>query len=203
MRRRTLLVSLGSSTTAGCAGLVELDGESQDSPGDGSQNDRRRIVLGESDDVPESAAVTIDIEQLSSMVTTDEIPRFRVTTTNLDQRKYISIRPGRDCCLFNRAKAASSPSGFWFFHRAVAVGRDRGERWTAEGGFDDYGCVPRRYDPEESITNGYRIWDDARTDGYMVPGDYRFEAAVSVIGPDEETQIAEFTWGFTVHVKQS
>lgn len=86
----TAVASLGLSATAGCAGWLEFDGEGQASPGDGTPNDRRRVTLGESDDVPERAEVAIDIEQLSSMVTIEEIPRFEVTTTNLNQRKHIS-----------------------------------------------------------------------------------------------------------------
>lgn len=201
MKRRALLASLGLGVTAGCARWLQMDAGEQATPDGEGATDRRRVTLGESDAVPASAGVAIDIEQPSSTVAPDEIPRFEVTTTNLNRRKHISVKPGHECCLFNRDEAASSPSGLWFFHGAVGVGRDRGERWSATGGFEDYGCTPRHYDAEERLTNEYRTWDDARTDGYMVPGRYRFEADVRVTGPADESRTAEFAWGSTVHVE--
>ena len=56
-----------------------------------------------------------------------------------------------------------------------------------------------RYEPGETITNEYRVWDDARTEGYIPPGEYRFGAPVEVATVDGET-VAQFDWGFTVRV---
>lgn len=204
MKRRHLLGTLGMIGSIGCVNWTGKPREEQDSSTEDSpKDDNRRITLGEIDDVSESAEISIDIEQHSSLVTSEELPRFDVTTTNLDQRKCINIKSGHECCLFNREKAASSPSGLWFFHRGVGVGRNQGERWTASGGFADYGCGRGCYDPGESITNEYRTWADSTEDGYFVPGEYRFEAAVEIYNADDESRIKEFTWGFTVLVEQT
>lgn len=204
MKRRALLAGLGTSWLTGCAqSLAPPAGGEEMTADEDTPSDQRQIALGEIDDAPADAGVTIDIEQRTAMVTPDQIPRFEVTTTNLDRSKRISIKSGHECCLFNRWRAASFPPGLWFFHVAVGVGRGRGERWSADpGGFADYGCGTRLYDPGETITNEYRTWDDGGEDGYMVPGEYRFEAEVIVEEPDDGTIIDEFTWGFTVHVER-
>ena len=61
----------------------------------------------------------------------------------------------------------------------------------------------RRADlPGESVATDYAVLHDGRVDGYLPPGEYRFEEAVSVRPSDAETVDAvSFTWGFSLAVE--
>jgi hypothetical protein len=196
------MASVETVLLTGCPNRgTKTEGRDTATESDSSEGVRRVTLVG-SEDVPDDAGIMIDIEQRSSRVSPKDLPRFRVTTTNLHEAKRINVRSGHECCLFDRERAASSPPGLWFFHTGVGVGRERGDQWTASGGFADYKCGRREYEPGESVTNAYRTWDDAREDEYFRPGEYGFDAPVEIYTSDDEERLDEFMWGFTVLVEE-
>lgn len=173
-----------------------------------ASNTRRRVSLERVDEVPSEHDLTITVEPLESSVTPEHTARVRVTTTNEGARRDVSISEGM-CCLFDRSRGASDPPGLWLHRPEVADGIERkGDRWTRDApadqprGYPAYGCLAHTYDPGESVSNDYLVWDDYRVSGYLEPGVYRFAEPVTVspAGSEGRDDGAEFTWGFDLRV---
>lgn len=210
MKRRGYLAA-----AAGVAGLAGLAGCKGDiAPGAGRHlldpdTDRRHVTLAGVDVTPDDVPVSIDVEVVEPLATADHPVRIAVTTTNEGPERAISVAEG-GCRLFNREKAGSDdPEGLWLYPDGSLEPWDRtGERWVPEDrgrrAYAAYGCGPRAYRADESLTNEYEVWDDYAVRGYFQPGTYRWEEAVQVyddlragFGDDPDT---EFTRGFSLDV---
>ncbi|MDL0135777.1 hypothetical protein PNP85_01920 [Halobacterium salinarum] len=173
---------------------------------------QRQIFLESVDDVPDEQPVAIEVELLNGTVTGRDPARVRATVTNTtDEERHITRNEG-ECALFDRGDGASESPGL-HLHRPGFPGyradcRDAGrvgDLWRLDLAEDAgcvvqaYGCVPGSYDGGESQPETYQVWDDFREPGYMAPGSYRFETAVTVGRGDDAT---EFQWGFSITVER-
>ena len=200
MNRRALLRGVGAAgvagTTAlaGCTGLVTTASTAE---------------IVQQDDVPEQYGVSIDVELVDSEYTDDHPVRLRTTVTNHGREKLPSLSGNPKCGLFDREKAGSEPPGLWIYSPDTAdFATQKDGRWVRDrepddrqGGFALYACTPEPYAADESRGQVYEVWDDYRTEGYLVPNTYRWEESVEVADTDEGWRDAEprtFDWGFSL-----
>lgn len=94
--------------------------------------------------------------------------------------------------------------------RLQVDGRPDENRWEVDQPpeeprtFPDVGCAWGPYEPEETMTNEYEIWD-YRDAGYMNPGTYRWEERIRIFTPNEGAhwdgqQLGSFHWGFELNL---
>lgn len=196
MNRRALLRTVGA---AGVAGTTALAGCAAPGP---------HVEIGDVVDVPESYGVSIDVELPRPQFTSDHPARLRTTVTNHDSSKQLSASGDAMCGLFDRSKAGSRPAGLWLHPPRVAEEiEQRNGRWVRDRDPDrmrgvlSYGCSLVTYAAGESRSQPYDIWHDYRSEGYLVPGTYRWEVAVEVTDSGEERTEAEaFDWGFSINL---
>jgi hypothetical protein len=202
-RRRAL--RRGALAVAGVAGLGSLAGCSQDAGP--LRNSERRVFLDGTGDLPSDAGVGIDIEQLGRRITQDGTVGYRVTTTNREREKRISVASGPRCCLFNRERGGSQPGSLWLHHVDDQPTESDDQRWSADRPadeprtFEEYECSPRPFTAGESVTNEYRLWADYRLAGYIPAGAYRFRTEVVVDAEGEGSR--SYDWEFSVTVDRA
>jgi hypothetical protein len=232
MRRRDLLRAAalaGTTAVAGCTNALDTEprggggssptdttpGSPTESPaGTGREELQRTVSLASVDSVPTEFEVEMDVELLRSSVTGAETARLRITTTNTGSPRSISVAEDM-CSLLNRSKGGSdSPAGLWLQPPDSTKHIDReGDRWEADRSPDEhrayaaYGCTNKEYAAGESVRNEYVLWSDFQAEGYMDPGTYRWEEAVSVSDPDGATPTGTadgntFSWGFSLSVRE-
>lgn len=209
MNRRSALRGLAGSGLLALGGCVSAPGTSPRSSESPSGRVQRRLSLSGQDTVREGAELRIEASVLDPTVTDSQTARIRVTITNDGPSREISVSTGR-CALFNRYSQASTPRGLWLglADEAIYV-TQTGPRWIAEppdnGAFPDYGCAGRTYEPGESVSVEYAIYDDDRAGGYLESGTYRFEEDVLITpGPSAKRDAdASLTinWGFSLDIE--
>jgi hypothetical protein len=199
VKRRALLRTVGASgvagTTAfaGCIGMVMTASTAE--------------IVGQ-DEVPEKYGVSIDVELVNSEYTDEHPVRLRTTVTNHDRERLLSLSGNPKCGLFDRGKAGSDPPGLWVFSPDTADFATRKDgRWVRDRESDHrrafalYACTPETYAADESRSQVYEVWDDYRTEDYLVPNTYRWEDSVDVADGDEGWRDWEpntFQWGFSL-----
>ena len=193
MDRRSFLAGLG---TAGVLASMTFPGV------------QRRVSIADQDSVPDEYEVSIEVELLQPVVTDSHPAQLEITTTNEGPERALSVGP-RWCGLFSRGRGTVEPEGLRlrvpgrFFE---GMRRD-GNRWqrdpSSPSGFTPaHGCVPTLYEPGESVTNEYELWDDHTVEGYLEPGTYRFETELGVRdGPYADETHDSFTWGFSLTIE--
>lgn len=209
------------STASPTASASPTQGTASDSPtsegtgtatGTPSGDLQRTVSLTSVDTVPAGFEVEMHAELLRARVTDTQTVRLRITTTNPDSPRSISVAED-GCSLLNRSKGGSDrPAGLWLHHPGQAEHIDRdGNRWEADRsadehrGYDGYACTRKAYAAGESVRNEYVLWSDYRVEGYMEPGTYRWEEEVSVTEDRTPTGTASersFTWGFSLSVTE-
>lgn len=209
MKRRRLLSALGSSGIIGLAGCVNAGYRAVGAAfGDGEI--QRKVSLADQDPVADDLGLQIDVELVESTITDTQPARLRITTTNEGPERKVSIGDDR-CGLLNRDGGGSDePVGLWLYRpeRARHIKREA-DRWVRDASPDQhhpwgmFGCRARLYEPSESVSNEYVLWDDYQVDGYLTPGTYRWEEDVEIWdGPSTDHDSTTITWGFTLAVEK-
>jgi hypothetical protein len=216
MRRRALLTSIASSSLfTGCLASAPQSSATTPTPPVTAEDGLQRLVTLDSvDDVDDTHDVNIDVGLVTGRITTDQPARLRITTTNLGERRLLSVSEER-CGLFGRSRGKSRPQGLWLYRPEEAESLEReGTRWRrvtddetgdCSHGSANFACSPRPYDSGKSVTTEYVVWSDYCVDEYMTPGTYRWEVPVAIYdaettGADEPT--AEFDWGLSLRVQR-
>ena len=221
MDRRHLLVSICGGVfvlVAGCSEASDgryspsaTDTESRPTPPPGDV--QRRVTLAGQDSAPEQAALEITAEVTQPWITAERSALVRISTVNRGSERAFSVGDHK-CAIFNREKNGSDePAGLWLHQwPGRTPTRVEGE-WVADRPADEtrvyaaYGCLPRTYEPGEAVVTTYQVWHDYREDGYLEPGEYRWEQAVEVWNDPEadggSAPSEEFNWGFSLRVSES
>lgn len=210
MNRRALirlLVGGGITATCGCLNRTDLSPRSNQTVREGLQ--RRVSVIGR-DSVPDKYQFRIKAELLRSTITGSQTAKIRITTINGESEKQLSIS-AENCALFNRKSQGSLPEGLWLRPVGERIdSSDEKSKWIARnlpespGGFGGYGCPQRSFDKGESIHTDYIILHDGRVNGYLEPGQYRFEEEVEMTEKDSKNRdtatSTSLTWGFSLEI---
>lgn len=224
MKRRTLLIGLGTggiTTLTGCienlssaSGITTTSAKQRTRPretrSDAGEELLREVSLNDQDTVPSKYKIQIDVEIIKSTITETETARIRITTTNEGRERAISINKD-PCDIFNRSRGGSDdPPGLWLYKSDDTENIDRKNgQWVPDEspdeprGFPAYGCGRKVYEREESVSTEYAVWDDYQVEGYLEPGIYRWEEEVHVSKGSDSTDTADesFTWGFSIAVE--
>lgn len=228
MHRRTIVVTAGGTLAGALTGCISsTDGNESPTPTHEPSTTptptsrkvtdearQRTVSLENQDEVPKRHRVSVDVEVLEPAITAAHTGRIRVTTTNEGPARSLSVGPDM-CSLFNRSRAGSDdPAGLWLQQSEESQDANRkGERWVLDRpqsqhrGFPAYGCLPRAYESEESVSTEYEVWDDYRIEGYLQPGTYRWEEEIQIWddtdAKDTDSPSATFTWGFSISVEKA
>lgn len=197
------LLRRGSAALAGVgvSGLAGCSGENANPFADAEW----RVFLDDFTQLPADAGVEVSIEKQGDRITPEETVGFRLTTTNRDSDKRLSVGSGPQCCLFDRERGGSRPAALWLYHVDSLPTKAEPDRWTAnrsteeERTFDDEVCPLQPYDAGESVTNEYQLWSDYRILGYLPPGAYRFRTTFRVAERESESPQA-YDWEFNVTI---
>ncbi len=209
MNRRSFLYGVGSASVvsvSGCLGQIPA--------ASGSGTSQREVSIHDQDSTPADSHVSIDVELLEERTTDSQPVQLQIHITNEGSERAFSVGDG-SCSLFNRSKGGSdTPEGLWLYSpgHADRIERDEG-KWTEDRSADEYrgfsnqGCPPRPFEPDESLTTQYELWDDYRVGGYFETGTYRWEQQVSVWNdPDTKSSSTAadllFDWGFEIAVAE-
>jgi hypothetical protein len=194
MKRRDVLVALGSATAGGLAGCVSTSKPNSESASTATQTptqsstasptpppttrsrtttrtgDRQRHVsLAAQDTIPDRHDVRIEATVVTPRATDEHPALLRITTTNEGPERAISV--GTDGChLFNRSDAGSDdPPGLWLHRPENAADIDRaGNRWVRDRPADE----PRAYLAYACMPTTYAAGESVTTE-YEVWDDYQ------------------------------
>lgn len=220
MKRRKALSLLGSGGSAALAGCMKGAGRTNKNPASETsfstatvapENLQRRISLAQ-DTVPHQYRIGITAELVRPTITDTRTALVRITTSNEGPERALSVGETR-CSLFNRSDNGSDePAGLWLHRINSDKPQREDDKWVADKpdsdarGFHMYLCSPRSYEPGESVTTVYQVWDDYRTDGYLTPGRYRWKQEVEVWEDSDvnkkDEPITSFAWSFTLRVEE-
>lgn len=177
--------------------------------GDGEVH--RRVSLADQDSLATGLQVRIEVEVLEPTIRDAHTARVRITTTNEGRRRALSVGTG-PCRLFNRETSTSNEPPGLILHAPDSshhIDRET-NRWVRDTppatsrAFRGYGCPPRVFEPGESVSDEYVVWQDYQVAGYLRPGTYRWETPIQIWdGP--ATEHAEPTtshWGFSLLVQE-
>lgn len=203
MHRRALLGGLGTLSAVGLTGCLGVR-----SPVEGDETTpASRVSVNSRDTVSDQYPFDIDVEVIRSTFGEGAPATIRITTTNDGEPVKLSIGTGY-CSLFDRSQGGSdNPSGLWLHRPESAANIDRKEdRWVADKppdeprGSANVGCTKQRYGEGQSVSSAYQVWDDYRTEGYLVPDTYRWETEVLISDVSSETDTDErsISWGFSL-----
>lgn len=175
MKRREFLATLGS-----ISGTCFGDRFSRES----TLALSHRISLENQDSVPDQFKIQITAEIVEHEFTENHPARVKVTITNTGLSRELSV--GTRCDIFNKENGGSDPAGLWLHTPGREKYDRKDDRWVADRsaekprGYSGAGCPKERFYPGESASAEYVVWDDYRVDGYLNPGEYRWEQTVYI-----------------------
>lgn len=167
---------------------------------------QRTVSIAGQDSVRSDRRIAIEAEVRDPTVSGSGTAEVRITTTNRGVERALSVSTD-GCAILNRSDQGSSPEGLWLRRVSDGTRTERsGRRWVADdlpespGGFGGYGCSRERYGSGDAVATDYAVFHDGRVDGYLTPGEYRFETEVRVweSGDSESSSPASFEWGFSL-----
>ena len=220
MNRRDLLYSVcgGSAVLmAGCSGASSgessssaTDTESEPTPPSGDV--QRHVTLAGRDSVPDQTAIKLTAEVTQPWITAEKTALVRISATNRGSERALSVGEDR-CAMFNRIqKGSDEPAGLWLYRQLEDAPARVENKWVADKPTDEtrvhaaYGCPPRAYESGETVSTTYQVWHDYREDGYLDPGEYRWEQEIKVWDDPEADGGSDpgekFSWGFTLRVSE-
>ncbi|MFC6964964.1 hypothetical protein [Halocatena marina] len=224
MERRKLLATLGGIGAVGLAGCLSesRSADTDQSPSSPEQTKspttehstiQRHLSIVDQDSIADSHELRVHVELLESTTTNTQPATLRVSTTNEGPRRAISV--GTDGCdLFNRDRGGSKePRGLWLYRVETMDAVDRkANKWVPAKSpeqprvYPTYGCTPMEYEPRESVSTEYGVWDDYQVPGYLHPGTYRWEEKIQIwdnaTATPGEPSSATIRWGFSLAVEK-
>ena len=205
-----ILVAGCTGTNGGQDPSSETDTESEPTPPSGDV--QRRVTLAEQDSAPDQTAIELTAEVTQPWITTEKTALVRISTTNRGSERALSVGESR-CAIFNRnQKGSDKPAGLWLHRQPEETPTRVEDKWVADKPAGEargqalYYCPPRTYESGETVSTTYQVWHDYREDGYLDPGEYRWEQGIKVWDDPEADGSPDpgekFSWGFTLRVSE-